>query len=220
NERPQRLVIDSFPAGILGELQGLKELEGLHCIYLARILKIDRYLQRLDAGAKLPPISEVIRLEKLSDVHEDFLEKIGAPISYLQLIDPPCPPDPAISAVLPREFDLIIHSGNDDESLQLYRLAEETAALEKRSPDFVVITAGNRPGFLPAGVLHLHCYPATRVIDLAGCVFSAAGFNIMRQMALKNTRHEAMPMPRALDDQFFRAAWHRDHKQQKFAQRA
>lgn len=211
-ERPQQLIVDAFPAGILGELSGLPGLEEISCVYLARVLKLDQYRQRIEKGTGLPRFSSIVRLEKLTNDHEALLAELSCEtnnigqISNIRLIDPPCQPDENLSAALPGNFDLIIHAGSASEIRQLYQLATETAALEKRTTSLVLVTPGEKPSFLPDRAIHLRCYPATWVIEKAQCVFSAAGFNIMRQMSETCVRHEVMPFDRALDDQFYRAA--------------
>lgn len=204
-ERPQQLIIDAFPGGILGELADLVELANIACVYLARILKLEQYLPRL-ANADLPNFSSIVRLEKLSDAHEDFLKKISDNITSIELVDPPFKPDAGFAQALPDNFDLIIHAGNHDEIMQLYRMALETAELEKRTPVIVLISTAERPLTLPKTVTQLSCYPAAWALARAHRVFSGAGFNIMRQMAKSRAKHAVLPFARALDDQFFRAA--------------
>lgn len=205
-ENPQQLVIDAFPGGILGELAGLPELTGLDCLYLARILKVDAYLPRL-AGAVLPKFAQIYRVEKLHEEHESWLHELSDHITGLPLRDPPPPAmTAAMLAGLPQDFELIVHSGNESELRQLYHLLHETWLIEGTSGSVVVVSPGPRPAFLADDDFHLDCYPAGAVIERARRVFSAAGCNIMRQMAAQKKPHQVLPLPRALDDQFFRAA--------------
>lgn len=216
-EKPQQLIVDAFPGGILGELCGMPELAAIECTYLARILRLERYLPRLEQSA-LPHFARIFRLETLKNDHENFIQGLGGLISDIELFDPPEPESdmnrPDISHLPASGFDLIVHSGSEKEVLQLLRFALETAALRNRSSEVVLACPGPAPApapasasaILPAGAQHINIYPAGTIIHRAGQVFSGAGFNIMRQMKHTNTPHHVLPFERALDDQFFRAA--------------
>lgn len=214
-EKPRKLIVDAFPGGILGELGALPELRDLECEYLARILNINRYLPRINGI--LPKFSQIFRLEKLHDDHENLLNSLSATVSDLTLVDPPAIRSEGaelegIAKMLPKKFWAIIHSGNDDEIEQLWQYARQTAELEGVNPGFVVVSPGAKPSFLPTSAMHFNIYPADLVMMRATRLFSAAGFNIMRQIRHiqqikhRKIRHEILPFPRALDDQFFRVA--------------
>lgn len=197
-----RLIVDSFPAGILGELSNLKALNSLQCEYLARILKLPAYLSRISGN--LPAFAKTYVLETLLPQQYQMLEKAGA-IS-LELHDPEQTIETSTPETLPENFWLIIHSGNHEELEQLWLYAAQTAELEKEKPDMLMVSPGPRPDFLPESCRHFDVYPAQHLLSKATRVFSAAGFNIMRQMRLVAAKHHVLPFKRALDDQFFRAA--------------
>jgi hypothetical protein len=58
---------------------------------------------------------------------------------------------------------------------------------------------------LPARTHALDIFPADAYFADAQRIFSAAGFNVMRQTARYRSKHTALPMPRRFDDQFERA---------------
>ena len=61
--KPDRLIIDAFPGGILGELTDLSELSYIKEIeYIARILKTDVYKKRINGN--LPKFSKIWQVEK------------------------------------------------------------------------------------------------------------------------------------------------------------
>lgn len=197
--KPSFFFIDAFPGGILGELCNLKILEQVKCIYLARILQWSVYLRRI--GGLFPRFSKILRLEELSPAHETFLKDCVCPVQNLELIDPPT----AKVSGIPARFWLVIHSNSGWELEQLWNYAVETANLQKVSPYFVVVAPGNRPNYLPVNALHFDIYPAIGLLQSAEKVFSAAGFNICRQMRPYREKHLVMPFNRSLDDQFLRA---------------
>lgn len=198
--RPPTFFVDAFPGGILGELCDFKALENVDCIYLARILQWQVYQKRI--SGKLPEFSKILRLEQLCPEHELYLKDCRCEKINIELIDPPVE---KISD-LPPGFWLIIHSDAGEELHQLWRFAEETAQMQNIKPYFVVVSPGKRPAYLPADALHLDIYPATSLFKSAERVFSAAGFNICRQMAGMRDKHYLLPFPRSLDDQFLRAS--------------
>lgn len=206
-ERPSQILIDAFPGGIIGELCDQPWLAQCDCIYLARILKLSSYLQRL-AGSPLPRFTRIFKLEQLHPDHEMFLTGLSDNIDNISLSDPP--DDPEISARLiaglPDAFELIVHSGCENELQQLYNLMHETWQIEAKNSKAIVVSPGARPDFISAEAIHLHCYPAGPIIKKASRVYSGAGFNIMRQMATSSIPHLTIPFKRALDDQFFRAS--------------
>lgn len=199
-KRPRKFFIDAFPGGILGELCDLDALNATKCIYLARLLKWPDYQRRI--SGKLPGFSQIWRLETLTPEHQQFVESCNCPVKDIELIDPVCE---EISD-LPAQFWLVIHSVAGEELEQLWHFALETAQISECRPFFIVVSPGKRPSYLPPDVLHLDVYPASSLIRKAEKVFSAAGFNICRQMATMRKKHHLLPMARSLDDQFLRAA--------------
>lgn len=203
--RPERLVIDAFPGGIFGELCELPELDAIECVYLARVLQLEKYLQRT-GQLKLPTISSIFELEKLKPEHQAFNRQLCSKISKIELIDPPARIVEHIARQLPADFSLILHSGPDNEVEELCRYAMDTSEIKGSAPDFVVVSSGKRPLECPATAVHFNLWPANWLIERSGSVFSGAGFNIIRQMQGAKKPHYAMPFTRALDDQFFRLA--------------
>ncbi len=201
--QPDRLIIDAFPGGILGELCELPALKNIECIYLARILDLPAYKDRLQGA--LPEFSKIYRIERLSNEQQQWLQALNAPIEELTLPHPSTASNPVYKITeLPDNCWLIVHSGNADELEQLWLFARQTAEIERQTPAFAMVSPGSRPEFLPETVAHYDQYPADNLIAQCTRVFSAAGFNIMQQMQGSRKKHHVLPMPRALDDQFLR----------------
>jgi len=201
--RPETVIIDAFPGGILGELCELPVLKHIECVYLARILDLKAYKSRLNG--LLPEFTKIYRIEQLGDEQDQWIKAMRAPVDNLTLPHPSSGEhEVSEKAELPDNCWLIVHSGNADELEQLWQFARQTAEIEGQAPTFAMVSPGSRPGFLPATIAHYSRYPADDLIAQCTRLFSAAGFNIMQQMKECRHKHFVMPMPRALDDQFLR----------------
>ena len=178
--RPERLVADAFPAGVLGELEaGL----GVPMDHVARLLRWPRYARRLDGP--LPRIETTFAVEPL---HADQLAALGSAserVVALSLVDPPAPPrDDAAGAAL------VVHTGPAREVCVLASLAART---------------GHPVRIARPGGPDLDVHPASALFRRAAAIVTAAGFNAVRQAAPFGDRHLCLPFPRPLDDQRARA---------------
>ena len=203
--KPDKLIIDAFPGGILGELTDLPELNQVKEIeYIARILKIDIYQKRINGN--LPIFSKIWEVEELDQNQKMFLVKLSKnqniPIIPLKLAYPSSDADSSIS--LPSNCWLIIHSGNQEELQSLYDYAQDIALLENTSPNFAIVGQIQKPDFLPSNLPYYSVFPVTSLLEKASKVISGAGFNIMKQMSQHKEKHLILPFERALDDQFLR----------------
>jgi hypothetical protein len=178
-ERPDRLIVDAFPAGVLGELGPLD----VPVDHVARLLRWPKYARRLDGP--LPRIETTYVVEPLHGDHGSALRAASERMAPVGLVDPPAPArDDAAGAAL------VVHSGPDAEVDALVALARGTGHR--------VLVA--RPG---GGDLDVH--PAATLFDGAAAIVTGAGFNAMRQAAPYRERHRFIAFPRPLDDQRARA---------------
>jgi hypothetical protein len=204
--RPGRLYLDSFPCGILGELCGLRLPPDLEVHYLARLLRWDRYARRIQGP---PPLAHRVHLlEPLSPAHADWLAGLGASSAPLVLKQPDLPPPAQAMARLaglkPPRW-LVVHSGPAEEVRELLSYAQDVARAEGVRPSLVLI-APQALGRVAPAVLRLHAYPARYLFPLAERIVTACGFNAMTETDPYRPIHRFLPMPRALDDQYARAA--------------
>lgn len=178
-ERPERVIVDAFPAGVLGELV---ELE-VPVDHVARLLRWPKYARRLDRP--LPRIETTFVLEPLHPDHLAALQGASDRLEPLALFDPPeeARHDAAGAA-------LVVHAGPDHEVDALLALAR---------------TTGHRVRVARPGGPDLDVHPASALFSSAAAIVTAAGFNAMRQAAAFRDRHAFVPFPRPLDDQFARA---------------
>ena len=100
---------------------------------------------------------------------------------------------------------VIVHAGSSDEIMDLISFAQESALLEKISPRFVLI-APRCPRDLPDIFEYYRVYPALVWFEEADRIFSACGFNTVRQLHSYRAQHRYIPMPRRFDDQYARAS--------------
>ena len=178
--RPERLVADAFPAGVLGELEaGL----GVPMDHVARLLRWPRYARRLDGP--LPRIETTFAVEPLHDDQLAALRSASERVVALSLVDPPAPPrDDAAGAAL------VVHTGPAREVCVLASLAARTG-----HPVRIARPVGP----------DLDVHPASALFTRAAAIVTAAGFNAVRQAAPFGDRHLCLPFPRPLDDQRARA---------------
>ena len=194
--QPDALCIDAFPAGVLGELCDLPQL-GFDFWHVARLLRWNEYAAQLTGAG--PHYRRVFRVEALTPPHQQFLERHSDSIEDLALVDPdgtaPVQPD--------APYWLVVHSGPESEVAELVAYADEIRHAENADIALLVISA-SAPHDLPPAARALDVYPATSYFAAAQRIFSAAGFNVMRQMAPWRAKHCVLPMPRRFDDQFAR----------------
>jgi hypothetical protein len=194
--RPAELVVDAFPAGLSGELTARSIPAGTRVVHLARLLRWDAYEPLLPAEP--PHFAETRLVEPVTAAHEAYLLSVSTSLGALELTEPPAPSTTV-------DGWLIVHSGPDSETRELVAYAREMAELEGLRPRLTVVSP-TRPHALPPEVAHLDVYPAWPLFPAAERIITAAGCNIVRQLAYLPERHRMMPFPRRFDDQFTRAA--------------
>jgi hypothetical protein len=198
----RRLVVDAFPAGILGELASWTPPPGLVLWHAARLLRWERY--SAEASLRLPLFEKTFVLEALPDDHRRALEAASVETLHLDLVDPPsAPPEP-----LQPPYALVVHSGPDEETADLVACARELLRADGSWARLVLVSP-ERPPDLPPDVAWRDTFPATGLFAAAERIVTAAGFNAVRQTAPFRAKRFLVPYPRRFDDQFARAARNR-----------
>ena len=195
--QPDCLCVDAFPAGILGELCDLPQLR-IEQWHVARLLRWNEYLKQLSGVC--PRYQRTFRVETLTPPHQQFLQQHSDCIEDLTLIDPRVDPI-VLSAKEP--YWLIVHSGPAAEVAELIAYADEIRNAENTTVPLLIITS-DAPDKLPSGARVLDVHPATAYFAAAQRIFSAAGFNVMRQTAPWREKQSVLPMQRRFDDQIAR----------------
>jgi hypothetical protein len=192
---PAELVVDAFPAGLYGELTRIPA--ATRVVHLARLLRWDVYQELLPPEP--PAFAETYLVEPVTPEHEAYLRSVSGAVTPLELVEPPVPDSAVVDGWL------IVHSGPEPEIVELVEYAREMAGLEGVRPRLTLVSP-SRPDGLPPGVAHLDVYPAWPLFPSAERIITAAGCNVVRQLARWPERHRMMPFPRRFDDQFARAA--------------
>lgn len=115
----ERLIVDAFPCGLLGELRNLD----MPMDYVARLLQWDAYAAA--TGAVMPHFETAYVVEPLT--HAIDADRVVE----LDLSEPP-------EAAAEEDFWLVAHSGSDDEVRHLTAYARDVQAIEEVEAPIVV----------------------------------------------------------------------------------
>ena len=199
----QEVYIDSFPVGILGELQNV-DFSKVRVFYLARLLNWQKYRTLFQ---NINYVFEKVWIcEDLHAPHQDFIQKNAKSISNITLT---YPPEPFIDLrqyfQLKNELWLIIHSQPKGEVEDLYTYAKWVLDWKGSMADFVIISACRDLDIDAPNVYYFNTSAAYMYLPQADKIFTAAGFNLLQQAAPYKEKHYVMPFQRGFDLQFERA---------------
>lgn len=207
---PTLIVVDAFPAGLGGEIDATTVPISVPLVHVARLLRWSAYRRVLPRDPVRYERSYV--LEPLHAEHQRHLVERSGDVLALDLVDPP--PEGSMSALSAwpaaapagdRPRWLIAHAGPASEVAELVAYARDQAEAESVTPILVVASPlGAAPPAAPDLVL-LDRYPVWPLFGSADRIVTAAGFNVMRQLAGHRDRHRFVAMPRRYDDQPERA---------------
>ena len=203
------LYVDVFPGGILGELCGLSLPDDLELVLVARLLKWETYAQILKGP--LPRFSRALLTEALPADQLQRLRSVSAELSPVALVDSPASSAQMaqLDAILTRwkQFErpvwLLVHAGAQTEIAELFAYACECARSEGVVPHWVLV-APEQPLADFGNIEWLNFRPARMLFPHVARIFTAAGFNAMRETAQWQHKHHCLPFARRYDDQFLR----------------
>lgn len=185
----ERLIADTFPGGIQGELCGLD----LPIDYVARLLRWDAY--RAAVPFALPEIGTTYVVEEphptapsVGNSAPSVAARNDTRVVELDLSVP------LVEPVEEEPYWLVVHSGPEEEVRELVAYAEELRALATEKPERVMVAARG------------DVWPASALFPAAAKIITAAGFNVMLETEQWRAKHVAVPFARRFDDQFVRAA--------------
>ncbi len=197
----EKIFLDSFPVGIIGEFADF-DFGDAEVFYIARLLRWKNYSHLLNS--KIPHFQKTFVLENLYSEHQKFIEKRSKELVNLKLIYPnfETQDEKLAQKIIAEKFPfwLIVHAGNENETLELLNYAEEMCEIERAKVDLILISP-NQTFYKNS----FDIYPASMLFPFAERIFTACGFNIIQQT--KNVRHKHffLPFERRFDNQFLRA---------------
>jgi hypothetical protein len=182
-----RMIVDTFPCGIQGELSALDIPMDL----VARRVRWREYRRAMPM-----PLPRFERVWCVEELEPEQLASLSAPVTPLSWTVPstPAPLEP---------YWLIVHSGPEDEVRELVAYTQELQRLA--DPPTRTFVATRVAIELPAGFEIIDAYPASRLFPAATRIITAAGFNVMHETAPWRDKHHAVPFARRFDDQYWRA---------------
>ncbi len=187
-----RLIVDTFPAGIQGELSGFAEVP---LDFIGRLLRVDEYRRTTD-NAPWPSFETAYVVEEGAPaVVSVRVAQLGLAVSR---------PASIARADTPGAYWLIVHSGPAEEVQELISYAVAVRELEGATTEVLVATPCEID--VPEGFRRIDAFPATPLFPQAARIVSAAGFNIMLETEPWRDKHIVLPFERRFDDQFLRAA--------------
>jgi len=193
-----RIIADSFPLGIRGELAEI----GVPLDHVARLLRWDAY--RAAVAAPLPRFGTTWIVEPLAADHDTAVRAASERVVELSLQAEDVKP-----AACVRPYRLVVHSGPAEEVRELVAYAEERRAIDASRARIVVATACDVDG-----IERVDADPPSALFAGAERIVSAAGFNVMLETERWRQKHDVVPFARRFDDQFARAARRRASQRQ------
>ncbi len=191
--------IDTFPVGVLGELQP-ELFMGTEVNFLARRLTWDTYSPLIITPLKF---RNVFRFELLEPLHQAYLDEYGertteVTLSYLKS-------NVRVNHPILEEGKpvwLVVHTSDLGELEVLVEHARDFAAMELKDPAIVVLSdlkteSGGAITWL-SGENPQHWYA------VAERIFTGAGFNTWYELNDYREKHICLPFTRKYDDQFWR----------------
>jgi hypothetical protein len=198
--------IDSFPYGLIGELEGI-EIQDVNLFYVARILNWENYLPLM--GQSKFYFNKTIVIEDLPAEQNEFIRQNSKAVIKIELIYPETKLSENAKELInsfKKPLWLIVHSEPIYELKILYQHALEIAEIENKNPEFVIISQTTEKLNLD-NVKQINYFPASDFFPFAEKIFTACGFNSMHQSMLYSEKHHYIPFARKFDNQFLRAKY-------------
>ncbi len=205
------IYLDSFPFGIIGEFADF-DFQEIEVNYIARLLRWNNYSKIIKKNN--PKFNKTFLLEPLEAEHQKFIDINSASQTKLGLVYPKPFLSKQVEDLLQTilrnhsPFWLIVHSGSDEEILELADYAEEMREVEKTEVNLVLISPSK---IEHKDLFHYNLYPASVLFNKAERIFSGCGFNIMKQTEDLADKHFFIPFERRFDNQFLRAKKRREN---------
>lgn len=192
--QPERMIVDVFPNGILGELQFLGS--SLPMDLLCRHMKWEAYSQKAVSGVHY---DKAYILEELHPDQATYLNEICSELREIGLEYPELPMETDPFSYHPAW--LIVHGSSGAELKQLIDGAVGMAQKQVNMPK-IYVCSDRDPSI--QGITYLGPMEASRYLRFADRIFTGAGFNIMQETIRYRDKQVILPFPRRYDDQQLR----------------
>ena len=199
-----KIYLDTFPAGIVGEFN-MPFTDKIEIIYIARLLNWNNYSKLIHE--QLFNFQRTYVIEPLTSKHNQFIEKFSEISMELELVYPEGSINSKnlnLLATFKNPPWIIVHSGPFDELRLIYQHATETAQIEGKNPEFLIISQIDEK-IDDQNAIQIKHFPASVFFPYAEKIFTACGFNIMYETRRYADKHYFIPFKRKFDDQFARA---------------
>ncbi|MDW3193559.1 MAG: hypothetical protein R8G66_14385 [Cytophagales bacterium] len=196
----EKWYIDTFPVGILGELE-VGIFQGAEVNLLARRLIWENYLPMIQAPIQF---TNVYRFESLEAEYQEYLDKHSRAITSVDFSASSFAEEnrhPLGQSEQP--IWLVVHSSSEEELALLIDHAFDLAFIEKKRPRIIVLS--DFEASVPKGSHLLLGENPRDWYGLAERIFTAAGFNTWYELAHYREKHICLPFKRKYDDQFWRS---------------
>lgn len=197
----ENIYIDTFPLGILGELQFV-DFKNITINYIARHLKWSLYSsinQKNKIKYHFTYITESIDNEQLEFISSNSKKHFSLKLDYK--IDKP--KNKVLESLKSKnETWIIVHSTPESEVLALLEHAKDIAKAESKKTKLIVISQCKLD--ISEDIFQLDYFPAYALFPYVDRIISACGFNIMQQTRNFRKKQITIPFPRKYDDQFRR----------------
>ena len=190
--------VDTFPGGILGELQGIIITAPSHTL-LVRRLRWEAYAPQLGQGAM-----HYHRALLFEEVGPDQQAWLTAHVDQTVQVPYPAPNTDVLRifpflSLYPGPYWLVMHTSHQEEVESLWAHAQDVAKAEGLSPTWILLTDQALPAPSPGMVLQESTpwdwFPH---VDR---IFCGGGFNTLHQVLPYAEKVKAIPFPRRFDDQ-------------------
>ncbi|MCI4667739.1 MAG: hypothetical protein MRZ79_06225 [Bacteroidia bacterium] len=201
--------LDTFPSGMIGEWNDFPDLP-INFHLIARNIRLDRYRPFL---GNHPTFEKIFEVDGLSSEYATYLNKLKSSIRPWELEYPELKPNPALleQLLVGQENWLIVHSGSADEVFALLDMVIDDKAHAGIEAEILIIHPN--PGIIRE-VPVVSFFPAYPIFPYVNRIYTAAGFNSMKQAGKFSKKHFALPFPRKYDDQFLRLKLSQKNKTQ------
>lgn len=206
------ILVDTFPDGILGELNLASQPSNVRKIHVARYVHWPKYQQflmwknRFDTAL----VIDELHPEQSGYIHHHAKTVKALPLNKETGSQNSHTVIKKLKNSSAQPLWVVVHSFSPIELRELISYAEETARIEKLSPHIVICT--NIPQHQVSDFAdkkqfsYANHYPASDFFPYADRIFTACGFNCMQETLDFTAKHQFLPFPRKYDDQFKRAA--------------